>query len=119
MQPLEQLLGCSRSATREDFYVTIRQIDGVPRDLQFSGDISRTGAKKHALHAAAHFKLATHYVDTRGAGDVSLDRRLLHFPQAPRLPAPCLWRAAHRDAQDCKNAPRVSFVRLQDMPQRH
>ena len=119
MQPLKQFLDGSRGAAREDFYVTIRQVDSVPRELQFSGDISRTGAKKHALHAAAHFKLATHYADTWGAGDVRLDRRLLRFPQAPGLPEPCLWRAAHRDAQDCKNAPRVSFVRLQDMPQRH
>ena len=119
MQPLKQLLDCGRRATREHFYVTIRQIDCVPIELQFGGDISGTGAKKHALHAAAHFKLATHYADTRRAGDVRLDRRLLHFPQAPGLPEPCLWRAAHRDGQDCKNAPRVSFVRLQDMPQRH
>jgi len=119
MQPLEQLLDCRRSATREDFYITVRHIDCVSRELQFSSDVSRAGAKKYALHAATHFKLAAHYADTRGVGDVRLDRRLLHFPQAPGLPEPCLWRAAHRDAQDCKNAPRVSFVRLQDMPQRH
>lgn len=119
MQPLVQLLGSRRRATCEDFYVTIGQINGMPGELQFSGDISSTGAKKHALHAAAHFELATHYADTRGAGDVRLNRRLLHFPQEPELPVPCPWRAAHRDEQDCKNAPRASFVRLRDTPQHH
>ena len=47
-----------------------------------------------------NWRHTTWFADARGAGNVSVDRRLRHLPREPAHPEPCLWRAMHPGAQD-------------------